>query len=66
MNYFDKSPGFFYDKLMKCPRHLKTAFIFSFIFGCISHMYIMLNFSPQGDVCSAFFGYGAGYTSGRC
>lgn len=65
MKYFDKSPFYFYDKLVKCPRHLKTVFISSFIFGCISHMYIMLNISPQGDVCSAFFGYGAGYTSGR-
>lgn len=65
MQVMDKSPIYVYHKLINCPKHLKITFISSFIFGLLSHMYIMTNFSPNADVCSAYFGYGAGYTSGR-
>lgn len=65
MHLFDKTPFYFYHKLINCPRYLKAAFASSFVFGCLSHMYIMTHLLPNGDGCSALFGYGAGYTSGR-
>lgn len=46
-------------------RRIRITFLSAVLTGLITHMYAMVNECPNADVFSAYFGYGAGYTSGR-
>ncbi len=46
-------------------KRVRLAFFSTVLFGIITHMFAMVNECPHADVFSAYFGYGAGYTSGR-
>jgi len=46
-------------------KRIRITFLTAVLFGIITHMFALVNECPHADVFSAYFGYGAGYTSGR-
>lgn len=46
-------------------KRIKITFLSAVLFGLITHMFALVNECPHADVFSAYFGYGAGYSSGR-
>lgn len=52
-------------EMVTISRKIKVTFFSAILFGIIDHMFALVNECPHSDVFWAYFGYGAGYTSGR-